>query len=136
MRSNSDGNKPIEAYASRALGTIGIIIAFAGCASPRPYVGRWEGTQALLLAPETDRDTAATLRRVVLTVKPNSRFLLVEKGLPREGELDADSLMADSEAGRPIARASLGTVRREQGEVVLTLAAGTIVRLRAAKPKQ
>ena len=77
MRSNSDGNKPIEAYASRALGTIGIIIAFAGCASPRPYVGRWEGTQALLLAPETDRDTAATLRRVVLTVKPNTSSIIL-----------------------------------------------------------
>ena len=140
MRSNSDGNKPIEAYASRAVGTINQIIAFgvlltlAGCSSPASFVGKWEGKQSLSLTPGTDIYMRTTLERVALTVTPNGRFTLVVQGLPVAGRLDVDGntaqLRADTRAGMPAAREVVGKITLEtNGEIRLSVGEGKAISL-------
>jgi uncharacterized protein YbjT (DUF2867 family) len=140
MRSNSDGNKPIEAYASRAVGTINQIIAFGvlaalvGCSSPASFVGKWEGKQSLSLTPGTDIYMRTTLERVALTVTPNGRFTLVVQGFPVAGRLDVDGdtaqLEADTRAGLPAAPELVGNLAfQPSGKIHLTLKGGKVVKL-------
>jgi len=147
MRSNSDGNKPIEAYASRAVGTINQIIAFAalaalvGCSSPASFVGKWEGKQSLSLTPGTDIYMRTTLERVALTVIPNGRFTLVVQGLPVAGRLDVDGntaqLRADTRAGLPAAPEVVGKITLQSpGQIQLSVGAGPSIKLLQIAEKQ
>ena len=147
MRSNSDGNKPIEAYASRAVGTInqiiayGVLAALAGCSSPPSFVGKWEGKQSLSLTPGTDIYMRTTLERVDLTITPNGRFTLVVQGLPVAGKLELDNdgaqLRADTRAGLPAASEVVGKITLQSpGQLQLSVGAGPSIKLLQIAEKQ
>jgi hypothetical protein len=94
----------------RQIIALGCLLASFGCASRLPLQGDWRAERHLEFAHGIDPYAAVTLNRVVLNIKENGDFQLVDLSIPREGKLDltakTQTLGFDVIAGRPANRSS------------------------------
>ncbi|CAN5646639.1 hypothetical protein BH11ARM2_BH11ARM2_11560 [soil metagenome] len=110
-------------------------MAFAllgGCSDRKSFQGTWEGKRSLHAVPGADPSIVGTLAKVKLTIHPNDRFLLIDGGLPKEGEIqyggDGPILVVDTYVGQPVPphkREKL-KIRSEERELKLTLPDGDL----------
>lgn len=84
-------------------------MAFAllvGCSDAGSYRGSWEGKRSVQSVPGADSSIVGTLARVKLTIRPSDRFLLIDGGIPKEGEIhyggDGPFLVMDTYVGQPV----------------------------------
>ncbi|RYG37288.1 hypothetical protein EON81_07135 [bacterium] len=86
------------------------IMAFAllaGCSNRKSYEGSWQGRRPMQAVEGADPAIIGTLARVKLTIRPTDRFLLIDGGVPKEGEIqyggDGPYLSIDTFVGRSVA---------------------------------
>lgn len=79
----------------------------AGCSDRKSFEGTWEGRRATQAVEGADPVIVGTLARVKLTIRPSDRFLLIDGGVPKEGEIqfggDGPYLSVDTFVGQQLA---------------------------------
>jgi hypothetical protein len=71
------------------LGVLASVVMLGGCTSGLrvDYRGTWEGRRELTLDPSTAPDVATSLQQVVLVIDDQGRFDLLDRGVPRQGNI-------------------------------------------------
>lgn len=114
---------PARSVVRRAAVAVVACIALCGCGRSFDYYGKWVAKRDIATPAGGDKDIAATLAKVELTIKQDGRFELFEGGVPKSGTVrfakDRAYISVDTYFGQPIERAGPEVVA-QNAEMSLT----------------
>lgn len=113
-----------------------------GCGPGFDFTGTWKGRRSLEGAPDSDPVIVGNLNRVVLTVKPNGRFDLLDFGMPQAGTWRSSGLSAnlqiDQVFDQPLRKGEQvdhpKLEAREDGTVAFASKRGLVILKRESQP--